>query len=148
VKAKYAATAFDGEGAGSNGGRWNSPGVPMVYTADSPALAALETLVGLNDYGFLSAFVLFSVDFPEAAAEAIDIANLPANWRSFPAPPELPLIGDTWLKASSSAVLRVPSALIEQQSNYLLNPQHADFSSITIGLPQPFTFDDRLLRRS
>jgi RES domain-containing protein len=119
----------------------------MVYTADSPALAALETLTGLNDSGFLSAYVLIPVDIPELAITPVDMTKLPANWRSFPAPPELPLLGDAWMKSKASLVLRVPSSVIQQQFIYLINPQHAELSSLTIGAAQPFTFDDRLLRR-
>ena len=146
VKAKHAATAFDGEGARLLGGRWNSPGSPMVYTAESAALAALEMLVHLGRSVILPAYVIISCSFDPAWLSHLDRARLPENWRSFPAPPELQLIGNEWLKTSSSAVLEVPNAIIPTESNYMLNPRHADFASIRISNSQPFEFDLRFLR--
>lgn len=145
VKARHAATAFDGEGARLEGGRWNSPGSPMVYTAGSAALAALEMLVHLGRAATLPAYVLIACSFDEALVTRANRATLPANWRSYPAPPELQQLGDAWLRRGTSAVLEVPSAVIPTEPNYLLNPQHADFPSIARTAPQPFEFDLRLL---
>lgn len=145
VKAKRAATAFDGDGARIEGGRWNSPGVPAVYTSHSAALAALEMLVHLGRGSILGAYVLIPCTFDAHLMSRLDRKRLPKNWRSYPAPPELQLIGDEWVKSGASAVLEVPSAVIETDSNYLLNPGHATFRSIRIGRPQPFEFDLRLL---
>lgn len=147
VKARYAAAAFDGEGARLHGGRWNSPGTPMVYTADSPALAALELLVGLDDAAFLPGFVLRTVEIPESEVEALDPARLPANWQANPAPRALPRIGDDWVRAGRSVALRVPSAVVPQQTNLLLNPRHPDFTALRFGVPESFRLDTRLLRR-
>jgi RES domain-containing protein len=146
VKAKRAPTAFDGEGARLLGGRWNSPGSSLVYTAESAALAALEMLVHLGRSTTLPAYVLIPCSFDEALVSRLDRSRLPANWRSYPAPPELQLIGDDWLKRATSAVLEVPNAIITMASNYLLNPRHADFASIHVSKPQSFEFDLRLLR--
>ncbi len=146
VKARRADTAFDGEGARSLGGRWNSPGSPLVYTAGSAALAALEMLVHLGTGAILPAYVLISCSFDEALVARLDRSRLPLNWRSYPAPPELQLIGNEWLKNGTSAVLEVPNAIIATESNYLLNPQHADVASIHVAGPQAFDFDLRLLR--
>jgi len=147
VKAKYARSAFDGEGARLNGGRWSSPGNPVVYTAGSAALAALEMLVHLGRGAILHAYVLSACSIDEVLISRLDRARLPANWRSYPAVPELQLLGDEWLKSGASAVLEVPSAVIETESNYLLNPLHPDFALITIAAPRPFQFDLRLLAR-
>lgn len=146
VKAQHAATAFDGEGARLYGGRWNSRGLAVVYTAASPALAALELLVHFGSSGVLAAYVSIACSFEEAVVLRLDRARLPKDWRSSPAVPELALVGDAWLKDGTSAVLEVPNAIIPAESNYLLNPHHADFESIDIGKPQPFEFDLRLLR--
>lgn len=146
VKAKHADTAFDGEGARLLGGRWNSPGLPLVYMAESAALAALEMLVHLGTGAILRAYVLISCSFDQAIALNLDRSRLPSNWRSYPAPPELQLIGNEWLKNGRSAVLEVPNAIIPAESNYLLNPHHADFGSIRVSEPDPFEFDLRLLR--
>lgn len=146
TKAKYAATAFDGEGAKMEGGRWNSPGLPAVYVADSAALATLEILVH-GDPNVLAAYVRIPCTFSEALVTYLDRARLPAKWQSSPAPPELQRIGDGWLKSGTSAVLEVPSAVIPTESNYLLNPLHADFAQIDIGTPSPFESDVRLFKK-
>ena len=145
VKAKYASSAFDGEGARINGGRWNSPGRPVVYTASSAALAVLEILVHLGSATILQSYVLATCTFEEALVSRLDRSALPSNWRSYPAPPELQLVGDEWLKRRGTAVLEVPSVIIETESNYLLNPAHPDFALVTIAAPRPFEFDLRLL---
>lgn len=146
VKAKYADSAFDGESARLLGGRWNLPGSSLVYTAESAALAALEVLVHLGRAAMLPAYVLIFCSFDHALVSRLDRSRLPANWRSYPAPPQLQLIGDGWRKSGRSAVLEVPNAIIATESNYLLNPQHAEFKSIRIFEPQTFDFDPRLLR--
>jgi RES domain-containing protein len=147
VKARHAAGAFDGEGALLDGGRWNSPGTPLVYTSGSAALAALEMLVHLGRRSTLSAYVLIACTFEERLVQRLDMKRLPPNWRSYPAPPELQLIGDEWAKSATSAVFEVPSAVIETEWNYLLNPHHRDFTAIRVGDPRPFDFDERLLGR-
>jgi RES domain-containing protein len=146
VKARHADAAFDGEGARLLGGRWNSPLLPVVYTAGSAALAALEMLVHLGTSSVLSAYVVIACTFDKKIVLRLDRARLPRDWASYPARPELQLVGDAWLKDATSAVLEVPNAIIPSESNYLLNPQHADFKSIRIAKPQPFEFDLRLLR--
>ena len=148
VKARHAANAFDGEGARLEGGRWNSPGTPVVYTSGSAALAALEMLVHLGRGSILGAYVLIACTFEEALVERPDPKRLPSNWRSYPAPPELQLIGDEWVKAGSSAVLQVPSAVIASESNYLFNPRHRNFKAVRVLSPQTFEFDPRLLKPS
>src|SRR3989441_398600 len=145
VKARHVAAAFDAEGARLEGGRWNSPGRLMVYTSQSAALAALEMLVHLGRGSILSAYVLIPCTFDDTRVSRLDRGRLRTNWRSYPAPPELPLIGDEWVKSGMSAVLEVPSAVIETDSNYLLNPQHREFQTIHVMDPQAFEFDFRLL---
>jgi RES domain-containing protein len=118
----------------------------MVYTAGSPALAALEMLVHLGRPATLPAYVLIACSFEEALVTRLDRSRLPRHWRSYPAPPELQLLGDEWLKSRTSPVLEVPSAVITTELNYLLNPRHRDFASVARSTPEPFEFDLRLLR--
>ena len=145
VKRKYEATAFDGEGASKYGGRWNSPGKRVVYTAGSKSLALLELLVYL-DSSVLSSYVVIPVTFSDALLSQVDILTLTPDWKGHPAPVELREMGDRWLEYFGSAVLRVPSAIVPDESNYLINPDHSDFSSVEIGEPVPFEIDLRLLR--
>jgi RES domain-containing protein len=144
-KTKHAAQPFDGEGARRSGGRWNSKGNRMVYTAGHYSLAVLEILVNLDRSSILPSYSVSSVHFDDALVESLNRSGLPANWRDSPAPLELQRIGDDWLASESSIVLEVPSAIIETENNYLINPQHLDFSLLSIDPPQPFTFDSRLL---
>jgi RES domain-containing protein len=144
TKARHAATAFDGEGARLAGGRWSSPGLPLVYTAENAALAALEVLVHL-DAAARPAYALIPCTFPAGIVLRLDRRRLPANWRSYPAPAALQQLGDAWFKSGTSAVLDVPSVVIDIQSNYLLNPTHPDFARVKTGKPGPFDFDSRLI---
>ena len=144
VKARHAANAFDGEGARLLGGRWNSPGRRVVYTAENAALAALEMLVHLGRMTILPAYVVIRCDFDEKLVT--EVGKLPADWRKYPAPPALPAIGDAWLASGKSAVLRVPSAIVPGENNYLLNPAHPKFARIAIGAPERFELDTRLLK--
>ncbi len=144
VKTKFSGQAFDGEGARLYGGRWNSPGVRMVYTSESLALAALEILAHLGRRSVLASYSRCAVHFDGALVTSLDRSLLPADWRAYPAPVELQFIGNRWVADGASAVLEVPSALIETESNYLINPQHPDFGSLSINPPEPFDFDPRL----
>lgn len=148
LKARLAATAFDGEGARQQGGRWNSPGVRIVYAAQTLSLAVLEVLVHLQDTGPLEAYVAFEVEFDASLVEQIDSTKLPVDWRRTPAPVELQAVGDDWVASGRSAALRVPSAIVPEESTFLLNPVHADFPSISIGAPRRIELDSRLTRRA
>jgi RES domain-containing protein len=144
VKHKYAATAFSGEGAARNGGRWNSRGVAVVYTSGAKSLAALESLVHLNPPVFFK-YVVFRITFDDALVESIAAKSLSSDWRDEPPPQASKAIGDAWVRTARSVVLALPSAIIPGELNYLLTPAHPDFKRISIGKPQEFTFDPRLL---
>jgi len=144
VKAALAPTAFDGEGARQYGGRWNSPGTAVVYTAQSESLAALELLVHLGSSELLICYSTIPATFDDALVEILDPARLPADWTSAPAPAALQQIGDQWAAAQRSVILRVPSALVPNESLFLVNPAHPDLARVAIGSPTPFQFDPRL----
>jgi RES domain-containing protein len=144
VKASLAGEALGGEGASLYGGRWNSPGTEVVYTAQSESLAMLELLVHLGASDLLQRYVTMRVEFERELVQSVAPAALPARWRASPAPAELQVLGDRWASERRSAVLRVPSALVPRESNYLLNPSHPDFRRLVIGAPEPCTFDSRL----
>ncbi|MBX3148335.1 MAG: RES family NAD+ phosphorylase [Gemmatimonadales bacterium] len=144
VKSKYAASALDGEGARRAGGRWTSVGRRAVYTSSSVALATLEILVHLESPRLLAAYTLFEVRFPDQLVTKLDPRSLPPEWTNYPAPVSLAAIGDRWLDSAASAVLRVPSAVVGLEFNYVLNPEHRDYRKVSIGPAQPFRVDPRL----
>jgi len=147
VKARHVASAFDGEGARLTGGRWNSRGTALVYTAESESLATLEMLVHLGAGAALASYVLIRCQFQEALVTDVDNRAIPSASRMSPPPPELATIGDAWVGAGTSAVLRVPSAIARSEVNYLLNPRHSDFRKVRVGDPSAFVFDPRLIQR-
>lgn len=147
IKPAHQESAFQGRGARLFGGRWSSPGVAIVYTADTASLAALELLVHLKRHSRLRNYLLYACTFAARLVETIDAAKLPADWKSDPGPADLRPVGDRWVDRASSAVLRVPSVIVDSQFNYLLNPAHPEFAGITVADPTPFSLDLRLLRR-
>lgn len=147
TKQKHAKTAFTGEGARLYGGRWNSPGTIIIYTAESQSLAALEMLVHMDAPELLAQYVLFEVGIDDSCITDLNILELPKTWKADPPPAKLWAIGDQWVAARTSAVLRVPSALVPEEHNFLLNPNHQDFSKLQIGKPSSFRFDPRLKGR-
>lgn len=118
----------------------------MVYVASTRALAALEQLVHLDRSTLLSSFVLIPCEFDERLVTDLDLTLLPDEWRRDPPPSDLAVIGDAWIKNAGSAVLAVPSAIIEEEKNFLLNPAHPDFLEIKIGDSVGFDFDQRLIK--
>lgn len=150
VTARFAETAFSGEGKGARryGGRWNRKGVPVVYTAGSLSLAMLEMLV--QDQPLRARYVTIAAEVPPGLdIERVDVDRLPADWRDPAALETLRTIGSEWAARLASAVLAVPSAVVPAETNYLLNPRHPDFGQIVIGEPQALVTDLRLsqLRR-
>lgn len=137
-KARYAATAFDGEGARLNGGRWSSVGTRVAYASESVALATLEVLVGLQDTAVLPSYSLIAIEFPEDIVETLDPTALPAAWNHHPPSPDTQRVGDLWVTEARSVVLKVPSAVVEAEHNYLINPQHPAFARVLIHAPKAF----------
>jgi len=147
-KAEHVATAFTGEGGILYPGRWHHAGTPVVYCSESRALAALEQLVHLHHNRLPPNFVCFPVEIPDGLAiRRVRIEDLPAEWRRQPGPPELRDIGTRWAEAGESVVLEVPSAVVPGEHNFLLNPRHPAFGRLVIPDPEPFAFDERLVRR-
>lgn len=144
VKRRFAEHALDGEGARLHGGRWNTPGRPVVYTSESRALAVLEVLAGLGSARPLSAYVLIGLAFDASRVTAVEPEGLPEGWRAAPPPAATRRIGDLWLERAESVALRVPSALVPAESNYLLNPRHPDFDAVRVAGPELLELDPRL----
>jgi RES domain-containing protein len=147
-KAKYASAIFSGAGGMEASGRWHHKGHPIVYTAQTLSLCALEYLVhlGRRDSNIALVFAQLTIS-DDVPVKVLDISTLPANWDAWPPLNATMAFGDAWLAGSESAVLKAPSALIPSESNFLLNPQHPDFAQISRSatMPARFTFDKRLL---
>jgi RES domain-containing protein len=147
TRAKYASSAFDGEGARQFGGRWNSPGTPMVYVSSSRSLATLELLVHLDDLATIrGSHVLIPLTFDESIVAEANTSVLQAGWDGPQIAPSTQLLGDQWVRSCASAVLKVPSVVTPGEYNYLVNPLHPDFSRIEIGTATRFEPDPRLTR--
>ena len=146
LTARFAQSAFSGEGARLYGGRWNRKGVPMVYTAGSQSLAMLEMLV--QDEPLRARYVMVPATLPRnLKIERVTPDQLPADWRDLGARERLQAIGTDWARRGTSAVLAVPSVVIPTETNYLLNPLHPAFARIEIGKPEEFVTDLRLIRQ-
>jgi RES domain-containing protein len=146
LTARFAKSAFTGDGARLYGGRWNRKGVPLVYTAASQSLAMLEMLV--QDEPLRARYVMIPARLPEnMKIERITSDQLPVNWREAGAREHLQALGNDWVARGSSAVLGVPSVVIPDETNYLLNPAHPAFLKIQIGKPNEFVTDLRLIRK-
>lgn len=147
-KTKYAATCFDGEGAFRFGGRWNSRGTRILYTAGSLSLAALEMLVHLNDQEILLSYSFAVAEFDESLVLPVEeFRALPENWSVSPPPLEIQRIGDEWARAQASVVLKVLTSIVPIEFNYLINVEHPEFFKVNLSKPQTFTFDERLYKR-
>jgi RES domain-containing protein len=143
VRDRYASSAFSGEGARRFGGRWNSPGTPVVYTSAHLSLASLETLVHVQPLTLQDLFAVFEVEWKDSLMETLADEDLPRQWNSEPPGAATMRLGDQWIQENRCAVLSVPSVLVPEERNYLLNPRHADFSKIKIRKRRSFMFDPR-----
>lgn len=130
-------------------GRWNSEGQKMIYTAGSVALACLENLAHRSGTSLISGN--FSIAIISIADEIkienisnTDLVTINSNWTWVDNYPITQKIGNNWLNSGKSAILKVPSAIIDLEYNYLLNPNHNDFAKIKVVEINRFAFDPRL----
>jgi RES domain-containing protein len=148
LRAAYARTPFDGEGAYRYGGRWSSPGTRLAYASEHQSLAMLEYFVHLDPEDSPDDLVLATAEVPdEVSREWVVISRLPANWRETPAPPELARIGDEFARKAETCLLLIPSVLAAQENNWLINPQHPEFNQITLHRAEALRYDPRMFGR-
>src|SRR5262245_31323853 len=145
VKRKHASTAFDGKAAQRFGGRWNSPGQRVVYASATKSLAVLEVLVHLDVGRPLPRLVAFTLHVDDESVERLPAARLPRHWRTSRGLEATQRIGDAWLSSGRALALAVPSAVVPEEWNYLLNPAHPRFGRLKFGRPTPFILDPRLV---
>ena len=150
VSERWLSTAFSGEGARLAGGRWNSKGTGVVYLGGSLALAALELLVHLDHEQALASHYAIPVEFDESLVVTVAEGDLPDGFPGAETIPATQRLGDAWVASGSSPVLRVPSAVVQVEYNYLFNPAHPNATEVEIGEARPFSYDSRLVasRRS
>jgi RES domain-containing protein len=142
VRQQRAAEALSGEGARLYGGRWNPAGTAVVYASESRALAVLEAFVHLTLEARAMRFVLVTIELPVRAR--IDRHEGERPPRSLGTSQE---IGRRWLAAGATLALGVPSVIVPQEANYLLNVQHPQFAAV-VARRESFSFDERLWRRA
>ena len=134
---------LSGKGAKLYGGRWNSFGLPALYTAEHISLAVLEILVHTKNLRTPLNYYLITIEIPENGSLAsIDFKKMKRNWKDEPA--YLQSMGDEFLTSKQSLVLKVPSAIIEAENNFIINPAHPDLTKIKILKSENFIFDKRL----
>ena len=147
-RAPYVARTLEGVGGFYASGRWHRQGAAIVYTATAASLAALELLVHTDPATAPDDLRLVKLRIPESfEIEQITPADLPADWRTYPAPDALQAIGMEWLESARTPALLVPSAVVPQENNLLLNPRHHAIGVVTLLSDEPFSFDPRLLDR-
>lgn len=141
------ADAFNGEGARLYGGRWNPKGWPLVYAAATRSLALLEMLT--QDQPLHARYAFIPAELPAGVrVKHLTHRDLPTGWRAATARSHLQEVGRDWLAGGESLVLSVPSAVLPQEQNFLLNPVHPQFGRIRIATAETLDTDSRLLRRA
>lgn len=144
ARAPYA-DDLTGAGARLHGGRWNHKGTPVLYTAGTRSLAILEFLVHLPLGLTPPDLRLVELEIrDDAGIRDLDPGVLPEDWRTVPPPSALADLGSDWLRGRETAMLRVPSAVVDEERNILVNPDHPD-AVLSILTTQPFPIDPRLL---
>jgi len=139
---------LSGKGAEKFGGRWNSKGVALLYASDSRALCTAEIAVHTPlgnlplDYELTLILIPDHVIIPE-----LELSELPEDWKSIPHSHSTQEIGDRFVADQKFLAYKVPSAVVQGEFNYLINPAHSDFKSISIEKTEPFNFDKRLFIR-
>ena len=136
---------LSGKGAELVGGRWNSRGNAMLYTSQSIALCVTEIAVHVPLGILPKDYQLVQIEIP--IEYFLEINRLPKDWQSFPHSNSTQMIGDKFLKDSKFLVLKVPSATVQGEFNYLINPRHKNFDQIKILKIENFNFDERLFKK-
>jgi RES domain-containing protein len=144
----YQADDLTGEGAKIDGGRWNRPGRAVLYTSESLALACLETLAHLNASGLPLNRYAVRIDIPDAAWNAriaFSAAGPPVGWDAIPTGIVSLDLGDRWIAGKASALLEVPSVIVPEERNILINPAHPDAAGIKATKLRKWLYDLRLI---
>lgn len=146
VKSKYSRD-LSGKGAEKTGARWNSKGIPMIYTSASRALCTAEIAVH-TPLGYVpDDYRIITIEIPDSSVLEFNISDLPADWKTFPHPDSTQKIGNRFISEGNFLVMQVPSAVVQGDFNYLINPVHKDIRKVKILQIEPFNFDERLFKK-
>ncbi len=137
---------LSGEGARLHGGRWNHILTPCIYTSESRALAVLEYTVNVNIDDIPRSLSITTFEVPDAGIKELTIAELPGNWTESPAPASTKDFGTNLLTLKTSPILKIPSAVINQEFNFILNPKHVAAKAFKIIAVEDFVYDVRIKR--
>ena len=138
---------LSGKGAALSGNRWNSRGVEIIYTSESRALAMAEVMVHVTLATLPSDFIMLEIDVPDSfLIKKINVKQLPENWNSFPHQQKTQNFGDVFIRENKDLVLQVPSAVVQGDFNYLLNPFHKNFKYIKVVSSNDFPVDTRIFK--
>lgn len=139
---------LSGEGARLHGGRWNKKGSGVLYAAESRSLATVEYLVHLPISILPKDVCIAEIHIPNLeSVHTVEIKDLPPHWMNYPAPIELPDIGEAWKRDGQTLLLKVPSVVVKHEWNYLINPAHPLFQNVKLLSVEEYLFDQRLLRK-
>jgi RES domain-containing protein len=143
ITGKKHAEDLTGLGAAMFGGRWNKKGSPVLYTGENKEIALLETIVHTPSL-LIPELDILTLEIPDDSITAIEIYQLPKNWKVYPAPTILSEIGEKWINEGKTIALRVPSCIIHSSHNYILNCKHQAYSRVRLIERKNFEFDSRL----
>ena len=146
TKEKYK-DELSGRGAELYGGRWNNKGYQIIYTGESRALCTTEIAVHIPLGIVPQDYFLQSIQLPNLKLYEIQQQSLDRDWRNFPHEISTKLVGDNFIKENRFLIMKVPSAVIQDEYNYLINPNHKQYSKIKLLKVEPFKFDNRLFTR-
>lgn len=142
------ASDLSGKGAEIAGGRWNSKGTAMLYTSQSVALCTVEIAVHTPLGNIPTDYTLVTLEIPDdLPLEELTSGDLPVDWKALPHSHSTQLIGDGFVSAGKNAILKVPSAVIPGEYNFLVNPSHPESNRIQVITTEPYEFDSRLFVR-
>lgn len=141
-------SALDGEGARIHGSRWNSEGVAVVHAAEHLSLSALEYLVHIDVEDVPGDLLALRIEVPENATDVVlEPEDLPSGWWMTPSPASCVRVGDEWVARGETLLLRVPSVLVPEERNVLVNPAHPRARQLRVARSRPFRYDPRLIGR-
>ncbi len=137
---------LSGKGAERFSGRWNSRGTPLIYTSESRALCTVEIAVRTPLGSLPENYNIVEIEIPENEILELDASLLPSNWKMTPPGKHTQKIGDEFVIQKNHLIYKVPSAVVEGDFNYLINPLHIAISEIRIFAVKPYSFDQRLFK--